>query len=91
MNFVPHRLKPIWKKETGIEVEYITGSSGGVELVYQVSADSVTWYTPSSPALLTQGTTGTAAAAFDLMTSPYVRFKTNVTGTTQYNCIVFGR
>ena len=73
-----------------IEIVQIT-SSGGVELWYQVSPDNSTWFTPDTYSLDTQSGVGTSVVSFNAITTPFIRFRTNVTGTADYRVWVNGR
>ena len=50
-----------------------------------------TWFTPTTSTLLTASTTGTFAQSVNLIAARFVRFLTDVTGTTEYEVIIHGR
>ena len=77
-----------------IEVSHITtagGGAGGVNLWYQVSPNNVDWYTPDTSSIDTQAVTGTSVNSFSVIATPYIKFRTNVTGTTRYRVFIQGR
>jgi hypothetical protein len=56
-------------------VDVVTGTSPDVGIVYQVSADNVTFISPTSNAIVTNGS-AVSATAMTPVAAPYIRFVT---------------
>ena len=69
-----------------LNVDSVTG--GQVDLVYEVSYDNVNWFSPDSPTLASRTTTGDTVKSVTLIATPWLRVKTNVTPTIQYDAII---